>query len=915
MKRALDFLMYLFCIAGILFSLNLFRLDLFKTLTRQSEPIGTITFKYKAAQRRFVDRVLWDRLKRESPVYDGDLIRTAELSEAEITFIQGAVISLVDNCLIQIHKDRVVLNMGAISANAGQSALVIASGDRQITVETGAMVNAGVDGGDFTIRVMEGSASFAGSGESGVMSAGETVTLGENSARLVREAMPLFPLPHARFLTPEQGKRGMPFRWNRINLDQEEMARLEIAEDRSFTRLVFSEEFAGDEAVAELEPGSYFWRVSLADEEGSVSPNTLPFRILFAPAPVLITPVEGYRYQFRLKKPSVRFQWTETPEAVMYRVEVADNPAMTNPVLSKEVRGTSLYSSELGAGAWYWRAQPMFSDGYSGATGEREPVSFSIVQSGALRIPELQNPHDRGTVNVASGQGNIYFSWRPEMEARSYRVLISTEQNMANPVVDEIVRDNFYAYQMGRNNITPGQYYWAVSQIDIEGNNSSFSPARSFIAMESDPIQRLVFPPEGYIVAATMLPDIRFTWKTNLPFQTWVQISDRTDFSSVLIDEAVSGETFQGRMLPEGTWYWRIQAKGADGVAFETQPRAFVAAPPLPAPVLLMPASDRLTVVQENEPVAFSWERSEGAEYYHFKLYYRENPNAPIYENNLVEMTSQRFSMDDYPEASYYWTVQGFSPENSRSARRTGLLSETGFTIRKLYPVTLEYPANGETFEGLQAYLEPGTVRWSSVDPVGASRFILSRNQDFSGTPVAVINDPPRTVPLPRLWEGDYYWIIQAETLDGFDINAKAPRLFRTLPIPLLPEAANRLPADGKIIGGVELKETRRITFSWDAVPGASGYVFTLENADTGQIIVRTGPMAETSFALEDLTTLDVGAFVWRVEAALAGPGERREDPDVIVQRGEIGENSFRIEFVSPGTPVLRTPELLYGRE
>ncbi|MDR0707895.1 MAG: hypothetical protein LBF60_08495 [Treponema sp.] len=82
------------------------------------------------------------------------------------------------------------------------------------------------------------------------------------------------------------------------------------------------------------------------------------------------------------------------------------------------------------------------------------------------------------------------------MEALAYRTLISTDQNLANPLVDEIVRDNLYVYHVGQNHISPGQYYWAVSQIDIEGNNSPLSLACSFIAMEGELIQRLVFPPE-----------------------------------------------------------------------------------------------------------------------------------------------------------------------------------------------------------------------------------------------------------------------------------------------------------------------------------------------------------------------------------------------------------------------------------
>jgi hypothetical protein len=260
--------------------------------------------------------------------------------------------------------------------------------------------------------------------------------------------------------------------------------------------------------------------------------------------------------------------------------------------------------------------------------------------------------------------------------------------------------------------------------------------------------------------------------------------------------------------------------------------------------------------------------------------------------------------------------VRGLTPESSRNTRRTGLVSEGVFSARKLHPVSLDYPGNGASFEGLRAYREPGTVSWSSADQAGTSRFILSTRSDFAGSPVALVNNPPQRITLPRLRAGTYYWTIRAETPDGFDFSARAPRWFRVLPIPPLPEAANRLPEDGKVIGRAELRENRRIVFSWDAVRGATGYLFTLEHAETGKTIMRQGPAAETTLVLEDLTLLDVGTFIWRLEAVLAEPArEGQGGAGDIIQRGEIGENRFTLDFGLPGTPQLRNPGILYGRE
>jgi hypothetical protein len=764
---------------------------------------------------------------------------------------------------------------------------------------------------------MEGAASFAGPGGTGSVSAGETVALNEAGPRSVRETAALFPRPQERFLNPRPGKFAVPFRWNRGSLFPETMTRLEVARDSAFSRIAFSGEFAGNTASVEFEPGSYFWRVLPASDEGiGLYPNILAFKILFVPAPALIAPTEGYRYHFRVKRPSVRFQWAETEEAAFYILEAADNPEMTNPVLSQEVRGTSFFFSGLGPGTWHWRARPVFPAGYEGTAGEGSPASFSVVQSAKLEAPELLSPKDQSMVNLRVEQGNIYFSWKAGREAESYRIKISANQDLDAPVIDEIVQENFYVSQSGRSALAPGRYYWAVLQTDIEGNDSAFSSERSFVVLQGEAIPYLVFPPDGYVVESSMLPDIRFSWRTGLPFPMRFQISKNPDFSSPFVDEETDKTTFQGLELSEGTWYWRVQSRGTGGVVFETPPRSFIAAHPVDTPLLLEPAPDKQAFMQEGEPLVFSWTASAGAKYYKFALYYGTNQNDPIYESSLIEETWASVFMDSHPEGDYRWTVRGFALETPRNGRRTGLLAEGVFNARTLRPVSLDYPGNAASFDGFQAYHEPETLLWSSGEPVGTSRFILSSRSDFAGPPLALIDNPPRRIALPKLGAGDYYWTIRAETPEGYDISAKQPLQFRVLPLPLLPKPVGRLPEDGKVIDAAELRANRHIVFSWDAVTGASGYLFALENTLTGRTVIQQGPTPETSLLLENLTLLDVGPFAWRVEAVTAEPEEEnREVSGTIIQRGEIGENRFTIDFNLPGVPAPREPGILYGKK
>jgi hypothetical protein len=146
--------------------------------------------------------------------------------------------------------------------------------------------------------------------------------------------------------------------------------------------------------------------------------------------------------------------------------------------------------------------------------------------------------------------------------------------------------------------------------------------------------------------------------------------------------------------------------------------------------------------------------------------------------------------------------------------------------------------------------------------------------------------------------------------------QAEEPLRFKALPLTPLPGPASRLPEDGKVLGAAELRANRRIAFSWDAVTGATGYLFVLEHALTGTPVMRQGPSAETALTLDDLSILDVGPFVWRVEAVAAEPdGAAPEHSGAITRRGEIAENRFTIHFSLPGVPAPRKPGILYGKE
>lgn len=101
-----DIFVVIICICGIGGSLFFFYKAINRSLQNTgSENVATITFKYRTAQRRFENRLVWEWLQNNAEIYNGDHIRTGGLSEAVLHFEDETVITLDEKTLIQVKVD------------------------------------------------------------------------------------------------------------------------------------------------------------------------------------------------------------------------------------------------------------------------------------------------------------------------------------------------------------------------------------------------------------------------------------------------------------------------------------------------------------------------------------------------------------------------------------------------------------------------------------------------------------------------------------------------------------------------------------------------------------------------------------------------------------------------------------------
>ncbi|MDR0486885.1 MAG: hypothetical protein LBG91_01425, partial [Treponema sp.] len=450
--RFADFLVVLFCLSGAAFSVNLFRLDLFRTLGARGEtPIGTVTIKRNTVQRRTADRVLWDRLVRESPVYSNDTIRVSELSEANLR-VGGNDITLNENTLVRLLLDRetggftIELTSGNMELVTGGGDIILNIAGRLVEPAPGTALSAAAGSKGTELQISEGAVTVREESGSRELAAGTALALDSEGSPLSEPAVMMKrPRPDARYRKSANEPFTAVFSWNRINLPPDDAVRLEIAGDQHFSRIVRTLDGLYDSAQTALDAGMWNWRLTLGGAVLALG------RVSVTDAePELLSPAGNQRFYHEAEPPKLYFQWSEVEDVTGYVVEVDVTPEFRNPVIRKQTAVTSFTDSDLGPGIWYWRVTPVFSPASGNAAfSVSRNAAFYIVKDEVPQaapppepapVPQPETPPPKNVTLESPNQGSTLpgltalrqqtvFRWNSEEAVAKSRFVLSRDPN------------------------------------------------------------------------------------------------------------------------------------------------------------------------------------------------------------------------------------------------------------------------------------------------------------------------------------------------------------------------------------------------------------------------------------------------------------------------------------------------------
>ena len=273
------------------------------------------------------------------------------------------------------------------------------------------------------------------------------------------------------------------------------------------------------------------------------------------------------------------FIWSKAEDASSYTIKVSLNKDMSNPVIHKTgiVDTSYTVTSELSMEQkYYWQ---IIAENEFGSTPATNKTLYSFIVKANINVPGQFGPY-LPTLNAPNEAVTPEFKWSVAYNASSYRLVVSKNEDMSDPIINEAnittVRDTgmfgpaSQAYYQPRKPLEyDTTYYWTVYGVNEYGEREMNGPLRYFTTKaEGDgPIEfNLLAPADGTkeVSARAVL-----SWEVSKNgFFYKLEISANADMSDPVIvrDRMIHNRyTVEPNILePDTSYYWRVTSYTKD---------------------------------------------------------------------------------------------------------------------------------------------------------------------------------------------------------------------------------------------------------------------------------------------------------------------------------------------------------------
>lgn len=704
----LDLFVASLCICAFFFSLKYFFIELNRNTVRTDiSSIGQIQYKYKIAQRKFEDRVVWERLQQNSTLYNGDIIRTASQAAATILFSNNSSLELGENTMLQIFitedGDYVIsLDSGTIAVdsenveNNSQVSLQMKNGSA-VTLKPGAAFSVETtENGESSFTVKQGGVTVTD--ESGIeleMNQGESFKQTQDGKITQKAVSATSP---SRVLNFEEKPVDVNIDWTVTPEYKSQKLIIETSSSPDFSNIQNKYTKAADDKLAiPVEEGKVYWRVyPESDAENKTSGD---FNVIKIPAFNLISPANNA--QMKLSDTlSVNFNWEEGEQVSHYKFQLAKDSAFNNTITEQKIYDTrfnytlNFEDQSDTQTTYYWRVIPYYSIGNQGYKETSKYSAFVVekVVKTVLSGPELIYPSDKQVVFAKDKESQLTFMWDSEQKSDSYRLIVSKSRDFSNPQVSLKTANTVSVQPLTNDLYASGTYYWKVVAYADGGETSIESVTKTFeVQKETAEVVALVLPedkPESFEKSAIEIA----MEKAGQPLEITVeknQIIEKAEIAGVEPEkyveiaktEAAAPEKVVEPVKTETKPKPQVKPVEEKKPVVEKQPEKVVEQPkveepvvetkvveiiPLKDPVLLEPVKD-VTIdteyIKTNRKVVFIWDSVEDATDYTFDLYQilPTGGKKRVFQQKNIETNRYEFTeLTKLQNGNFEWRITAY---------------------------------------------------------------------------------------------------------------------------------------------------------------------------------------------------------------------------------------------------------------
>ncbi len=634
--------------------------------------------------------------------------------------------------------------------------------------------------------------------------------------------------------------------------------------------------------AAPLLQGTIYWRVRSLDAAGQPglfsAPDSFVIDVTAAGVPTLVPVTPD---PTNISQPEL--SWSTVSGAASYRVQMAETPGFTDPIVDATVSTTSYQpSADLPEGAIYWRVASLDEAGNQSA--------FSGVDHFALDV--TPPPSITGLTAQRNG-GSIGLTWEPLasppadfVRFRIYRAEAPFTNVTGVTLLNESLTSSA-ALSFQDATASAGVAYWyAVTAVDTAGNEDREVTTAQILANEPPAEPALVAPAGGVQVLPSGAMAVPLAWSASDPendplrFEVFLstdlaQVEGALDITARIAEDLETPAFAAPDLSYQKTYHWRVAALdlASDGTVRSATfgPVWSFSIPAIPAPMLTPLTPDP---TQQPRPT-FTWQAVPGAAGYRIEIA-SDAAFTLILAAAETEETSWAPSAD-LPDGTLRWHVRAIDAQGLPgvfSAPDEFVLDATPLAVPVLVAVTPDPTSNRRP-----------SFSWGTVTDASSYRVEISGASDFASPLVDTTVSTASYQPASDLPEGRIYWRVASVDAVGNQSAFPAPDDFLVdVTAPAVPVLVAVTP---------DPTSNRRPSLSWGAVTDASSYRVQIASAPSFAVPLVDTMVSTASY--QPASDLPEGRIYLRV-ASVDAVGN---------QSAFSAPDDFLVDVTAPAVPLL----------